>query len=63
AMERSGFLTRTAYEENPPRVEYALTALGRSLLGPLDTACAWARAHGAEIGAARAAHADDRPVA
>ncbi|GHE29433.1 winged helix-turn-helix transcriptional regulator [Streptomyces hydrogenans] len=63
SMERSGFLTRTAYEENPPRVEYALTALGRSLLGPLDTACAWARAHGAEIGDARAAHADDRPVA
>ncbi|GHJ97260.1 transcriptional regulator [Streptomyces sp. NE5-10] len=63
SMERGGVLTRTAYEEDPPRVEYALTALGRSLLGPLDTACAWARAHGAEIGDARAAHADDRPVA
>ncbi|MER8038650.1 winged helix-turn-helix transcriptional regulator [Streptomyces hydrogenans] len=63
SMERSGFLARTVYEENPPRVEYALTALGRSLLGPLDTACAWARAHGAEIGDARAAYAEDRPVA
>ncbi len=63
SMERSGFLARTVYEENPPRVEYALTPLGRSLLGPLDTACAWARAHGAEIGDARAAYPQGRPVA
>lgn len=45
AMERDGWLTRTAYDENPPRVEYALTELGRSLLGPMDAACAWAREH------------------
>ncbi|MDX2292787.1 MULTISPECIES: winged helix-turn-helix transcriptional regulator [Streptomyces] len=63
SMERSGFLARSAYDENPPRVEYALTPLGRSLLGPLDTACAWARAHGTEIGDARAAYTGDRPVA
>ncbi|MFI0976918.1 winged helix-turn-helix transcriptional regulator [Streptomyces sp. NPDC021093] len=56
AMERDGFLTRTAYEENPPRVEYALTPLGRSLLGPLDTACAWTRAHLPELLAAREGH-------
>ncbi|MET9349268.1 winged helix-turn-helix transcriptional regulator [Streptomyces termitum] len=63
AMEHSGFLDRAAYEENPPRVEYALTPLGRSLFGPLDTACAWARAHGAEVGAARSARDRDDPVA
>ncbi|MFE6226939.1 winged helix-turn-helix transcriptional regulator [Streptomyces sp. NPDC057854] len=62
AMERRGFLTRSAYDENPPRAEYALTPLGRSLLGPLDTACAWARAHGAEIGSARAAYPADGPA-
>lgn len=45
AMERDGWVTRTAHDENPPRVEYALTELGRSLLGPMDVACAWARAH------------------
>ncbi|MEF9886283.1 winged helix-turn-helix transcriptional regulator [Streptomyces sp. P9-A4] len=56
-MERDGFLTRTAYEENPPRVEYALTALGHSLIEPLDTACAWARAHVPEITEARSAYA------
>ncbi|MFF6788726.1 winged helix-turn-helix transcriptional regulator [Streptomyces filamentosus] len=63
SMERSGFLARTAYEENPPRVEYALTPLGRSLFGPLDAACSWARAHGTAIGAARSAYAGDGPAA
>ncbi|WP_418959924.1 winged helix-turn-helix transcriptional regulator [Streptomyces tritici] len=56
AMERDGLLTRTAHDENPPRVEYALTALGRSLLGPLDAACDWARTHGTEIVEAREAY-------
>ncbi|MFH8619559.1 winged helix-turn-helix transcriptional regulator [Streptomyces sp. NPDC017979] len=53
AMERNGFVSRTAYEESPPRVEYGLTALGRSAVGPLDVACAWAREHLAELSAAR----------
>lgn len=45
AMERDGLITRTPYPENPPRVEYALTDLGRSLLGPMDAACEWGRRH------------------
>ncbi|WP_225802241.1 helix-turn-helix domain-containing protein [Streptomyces sp. NK15101] len=56
SMERDGFLTRTVHDENPPRVEYALTGLGRSLLAPLDTACDWARTHAPEITEARAAY-------
>ncbi|MFG2058340.1 winged helix-turn-helix transcriptional regulator [Micromonospora sp. NPDC048930] len=31
------------------RVEYALTPLGRSLLGPMEVACAWAREHWEEL--------------
>ncbi|WHM40373.1 helix-turn-helix domain-containing protein [Streptomyces sp. BPTC-684] len=53
AMERDGFLTRTAYDENPPRVEYELTALGRSLIDPLNATCEWSRAHLTEVTDAR----------
>jgi DNA-binding HxlR family transcriptional regulator len=37
----------------PPRVDYELTELGRSLWDPVDALGAWARAHQAEIEAAR----------
>lgn len=56
AMERDGLITRTAYPEIPPRVEYELTALGRSLLEPMEAACAWNRAHLPELLDARQAH-------
>jgi DNA-binding HxlR family transcriptional regulator len=53
AMERDGLLTRTAYDEIPPRVVYELTDLGRSLLDLQNAACEWSRAHLAELMAAR----------
>ncbi|TQF73714.1 helix-turn-helix transcriptional regulator [Rhodococcus spelaei] len=56
AMARDGLLTRTAYPEIPPRVEYELTVLGRSLLEPMAAACAWSREHLGEVLGARAAH-------
>ena len=43
AMERDGTVTREAFDENPPRVEYELTGQGRKMLGLLDLCCAWAR--------------------
>ena len=45
AMERDGLVTRTAYDENPPRVEYELTPLGRSLLTLIESARAWSKDH------------------
>jgi DNA-binding HxlR family transcriptional regulator len=57
ALERDGMITRTAYPEIPPRVEYALTELGRSLFEPLDAQCEWTRAHQDELRAARTRYA------
>ncbi|MEV0308799.1 winged helix-turn-helix transcriptional regulator [Nonomuraea fuscirosea] len=53
AMERDGLLTRTAYDEIPPRVVYELTDLGRSLLEPMNAGCEWSRRHLAELMDAR----------
>jgi DNA-binding HxlR family transcriptional regulator len=43
SLERDGLVSRTAYAEVPPRVEYALTPLGRSLLQPLTELTKWAQ--------------------
>ncbi|MEE6263326.1 winged helix-turn-helix transcriptional regulator [Plantactinospora sonchi] len=56
AMERDGLVVRTAYPEHPPRVEYELTPLGRSLLTLIDAARTWSRSHLAELLRARQAY-------
>ncbi|NUR28393.1 MAG: helix-turn-helix transcriptional regulator [Catenulispora sp.] len=53
ALERDGFVTRTAYEENPPRVEYELTPLGRTLLPAIAACREWAAANFDDLLAAR----------
>jgi DNA-binding HxlR family transcriptional regulator len=55
-LERDGLVTRTVYAEIPPRVEYTLTPLGRTLIEPLDALWDWAGAHQHEVKAARAAY-------
>ena len=40
-MEHNGLLTRTVYPEVPPKVEYSLTELGRSLKPILDAMQSW----------------------
>lgn len=55
SLEHDGLVSRTVYDENPPRVEYALTDLGRSLLVPLRAVRRWAEEHVPDVLTARAA--------
>ena len=52
-LERDGLVTRTAYPTIPPRVDYELTRLGRSLLEPVNEFSLWARKHRAAMEDAR----------
>ncbi|MDO3700285.1 helix-turn-helix domain-containing protein [Micromonospora sp. C28SCA-DRY-2] len=49
ALTRDGLVTRTAFPEVPPRVEYALTPLGRSLSEAVDGLVHWVRGHQSEL--------------
>ena len=40
-MEASGLISRTVYAQVPPRIEYSLTELGRSLKPVLDAMVCW----------------------
>ncbi len=40
-LERDGFVSRTVYPTNPPKVEYALTPLGDSLRCPVNALGDW----------------------
>jgi len=55
-LERDGIVTRTIHPVIPPRVEYALTPMGRTLLDTIGQLVAWADSHLPEIEAARAAY-------
>jgi DNA-binding HxlR family transcriptional regulator len=54
SLERDGLLTRRVYPEVPPRVEYELTALGRSLLEQVLGLAGWANEQTEAIVEARA---------
>ncbi|MCX5151251.1 MULTISPECIES: winged helix-turn-helix transcriptional regulator [unclassified Streptomyces] len=53
-LEADGFVTRTVYPTIPPRVEYDLTELGRSLAEPISALRQWTETHINEIERARA---------
>ncbi|MEQ3626531.1 MAG: helix-turn-helix domain-containing protein [Celeribacter sp.] len=54
-LERDGFVERTVTPERPPRVDYALTPLGRDLLCPVEALAQWTLANHHRIERARAA--------
>ena len=45
SLERDGLVRRTIYPEVPPRVEYELTPLGRTLIEPIAAIRNWAESH------------------
>jgi len=56
-LERDGFVTRTVFPTIPPRVDYALTDLGRDLLGPVHGLIQWARQNRERLEQARERYA------
>jgi DNA-binding HxlR family transcriptional regulator len=59
-LERDGILTRRIYASVPPKVEYSLTSLGRSLCGLVEGICVWAEANIEQVQEAREVY--DRPA-
>ena len=57
SLERDGIVTRRIYASVPPKVEYSLTALGRSLCNLVEGICGWAEANIEQVQAAREVYA------
>ena len=53
-LERDGMATRQVFPTKPPRVEYGLSELGRSVLEPLGGLIRWSEGNHASILEARA---------
>lgn len=59
-LERDGLVARTVYPTVPPKVEYSLTVMGRTLLTTVCELVDWADRHAEDIDSARDAY-DGRP--
>ncbi|MGN1007476.1 MAG: winged helix-turn-helix transcriptional regulator [Butyricicoccus sp.] len=57
-MEADGLVTRTAYAEMPPRVEYTLTEAGRSLRPIIEAMTRWGEEYQRSHAAAHATHTE-----
>ena len=60
-LERDGIVTRTIHPVIPPRVDYALTPMGQTLLDTIGRLVTWADSHLPEIDTARAAYDAKHP--
>jgi len=54
SLERDGLVQRKVHPVVPPKVEYSLTRLGRTLIEPLHALCRWSEKHLAELQTNRA---------
>lgn len=52
-LDQDGLVVRTVTPTVPPRVDYELSAMGRSLMGPLEALIEWADRNHVSIRAAR----------
>ncbi|MFP3964871.1 helix-turn-helix domain-containing protein [Actinomadura fulvescens] len=60
SLERDGLVTRTVHPTVPPKVEYGLTELGRTLEAPLAAVRDWAELHINEVNEARLRYDTDQ---
>ncbi|MFD3379076.1 MULTISPECIES: winged helix-turn-helix transcriptional regulator [unclassified Streptomyces] len=60
-LERDGLVSRTAYAEVPPRVEYELTPMGRTLIEPAVALAEWAVDNNPDIERNQRAYDTGRP--
>jgi DNA-binding HxlR family transcriptional regulator len=54
SLERDGLVRRKVYDSASPKVEYALTSLGRTLIEPLHGLCRWSEKYLPQLEAHRA---------
>ncbi|MDQ7747284.1 winged helix-turn-helix transcriptional regulator [Hydrogenophaga pseudoflava] len=61
-LEQDGLVLRIVHPTVPPRVDYELTALGKSFLVPLHGLLQWAQTHHEQVRAARSAYQAPTPA-
>ncbi len=61
-LERDGYLQRSEIPSNPPGVYYALTDMGREVLGPVRTLAGWALGRLSSIEEARRRYDAGKPL-
>lgn len=63
SLQRDGLVDREVFPTQPPSVEYRLTELGHSLLGPVAALVVWTAEHHGRIREARAVYDAENPPA